>query len=143
MMHQRLLILDAGIRVVFHTAWMFSLFLLFAGHNTPGGGFSGGLVAGAALVLRFLSGSRGELRHFDRMPPETLLGAGVLIAGLTGVAAWVAGGEFLESRKATLDVAVLGDVHLTSALAFDTGVYLVVVGLVAAILERLASEERP
>lgn len=136
-MGERSLILSMGVRLVFHTALLFSLFLLFAGHNSPGGGFSGGLVAGAAFVLRSMSGERGELRRMDRVPPEMLLGIGLLLACITGITAMVAGGDFLESGEIDLHPALLDDVHLNSVLAFDAGVYLVVLGLVMAVLDRV------
>lgn len=61
-MTRRSVILDATVRLVFDAALVLSLYLLFAGHNQPGGGFVGGLVAGAALALRFLAGGVDELR---------------------------------------------------------------------------------
>lgn len=58
---RRSVIFEVGVRLVFHTMLVFSLFLLFSGHNAPGGGFTGGLVAGVALIVRYLAGGRFEL----------------------------------------------------------------------------------
>lgn len=139
---ERSLILDVGVGVVFHTALLFSAFLLFAGHNAPGGGFVGGLVAGVAFVLRYVTGGAAELDSaVRRVRPEALLGAGVALAAATGAASWLGGGQFLESAKRTFDLPVLGAINATSALAFDAGVYLVVVGLVLAVLTSLGGEE--
>jgi multicomponent Na+:H+ antiporter subunit A len=136
----RSLILDTGVRFVFHTILLYSVYLLFAGHNAPGGGFAGGLVAGAAFVLRYVSDVPGELRRVTGIASETLLAAGVFIASATGIAAWIGGGQFLESAKAELELPLLGHLAVTSVLAFDIGVYLVVVGLVGMVLQRLGME---
>ena len=136
----RTLVLRTGVASVFHTALVFSLFLLFAGHNAPGGGFVGGLVAGAALVLRYLDGGSAGVGVTVRLEAPALLGAGLALAGLTGTASLVAGESFLESAKATLEVPVLGEVHVSSSLPFDVGVYLVVVGVVLMVLRTLGAE---
>jgi multicomponent Na+:H+ antiporter subunit A len=136
--YDRSLVLDVGIRAAFHTVLLFSVFLLFAGHNAPGGGFIGGLVAGAAFMLRYVGGGAGDVQ---RVPSEVLLGGGVVVAVGTGMASLVAGGDFLESGYRQLDLPVLGKVSLTSVLAFDVGVYLVVVGLVIGVLRSLGREE--
>ena len=136
----RTLVLRTGVASVFHTALVFSLFLLFAGHHAPGGGVVGGLVAGAALVLRYLEGGSTGVGSTMRVEAPALLGAGLVLAGLTGVASLVAGKSFLESAKATFHVPVMGEVHASSSLPFDIGVYLVVVGLVLMVLRTLGAE---
>lgn len=133
-------VLDTTVRLVFHTVLVFSLYLLFAGHNQPGGGFVGGLVAGVAFVLRYVAGGRAALRAAVPFDPSLPLGLGIVLASLTGMAAWLTGAQFLESGKVSLDVPVLGVVKATSALPFDLGVYLVVVGLVLLLLRTLGAE---
>ncbi|CAN5582358.1 hypothetical protein BH23ACT7_BH23ACT7_15990 [soil metagenome] len=135
------LILDTVTRAVFHTIWVLSLYLLFAGHNAPGGGFVGGLVGGAALVLRYAGAGSDGVRQAVRLRPEALLGGGLLLAGATGLAPWLAGREFLSSASLDIAVPIVGEVHATSALPFDIGVYLVVVGLVLGALVTLGAEE--
>ncbi len=136
----RSLILDTCVGAVFHTALLFSLFLLFAGHNAPGGGFVGGLVAGAALVLRYVQGGATQVRTAIAVGPEVVLGVGLTIALVTGGVPLFTGGQFLESAKVQADVPLLGTVKVTSALAFDIGVYLVVVGLVLTVLHTLGED---
>ena len=136
----RSLILDTAVRLVFHTVLVFGLYLLFAGHNQPGGGFVGGLVAGCAFVLQHAVGGREAPARAVPVDPGVLLGSGLLLSAGTGAAAWVFGGQFLESGKLELDVPVLGVVKATSALPFDMGVFLVVVGLVLALLQTLGEE---
>ncbi len=134
------LILETCVGAVFHTAVLFSLFLLFTGHNAPGGGFVGGLVAGAAFVLRYVEGGDEEVRRAAPISPMASLGVGLALAVATGAGSWLAGGQFLESGKVEVDVPVIGTVKATSAVVFDIGVYLVVVGLVLAILTTLGEE---
>lgn len=134
------LILDAGIGVIFHTVVLFSLFMLFAGHNDPGGGFIGGLIAGAAFTLRYVAGGAEAVTKSLRVAPETLLGIGVTLATATGVASLLLGGEFLESGYAEMEVPILGEASVASVLAFDVGVYFVVVGLAVGILRSLGRE---
>ena len=137
---RRSVVLETAVRLIFHTVLVFSLYLLFAGHNQPGGGFVGGLVAGAAFVLRYVAGGRAALKAAVPVDPGIPVGGGLVLAAGTGMGAWLFGGQFLESGKISLDLPVLGLLKVTSALPFDTGVYLVVVGLVLAVLRTLGAE---
>ena len=82
---RRSLILDVIVRLVFHSALLLGLFLLFPGHSRPGGGFVGGLVAGAAISLRYVAGGIDEVRDTIPVRPWTLLGTGLVIATTTGL----------------------------------------------------------
>ena len=137
---RRSVILEVITRILFHTILVFSLFLLFSGHNEPGGGFAGGLVAGLALVLRYLAGGRYELGAAAPVDPGLLLGAGLLVAGGTGVGGLLLGAEVLQTAILEHTFPVLGDVKLVTSLFFDIGVYLIVVGLVLDILRSLGAE---
>ena len=138
-MGERSLLLDVGIRTVFHTVLVFGVFLLFAGHNAPGGGFVGGLVAGAAFVLRYVEGGAEEVERATPMSAMAFMGTGLGLAVATGAASWLTGGRFLESGKLALDLPVLGTAKASTALVFDVGVYLVVVGLVVGVLTTLGA----
>ncbi len=137
---KRSVILDVSVQVVFHSVLVLSLYLLFAGHNHPGGGFVGGLVAAAGFALRFVAGGLDEVRLITRFQPWNVLASGLLLAVGTGLVAVVVGEQFLQSGVLTVEVPVLGEVKGTSALPFDLGVYLVVVGLVLMVLEALGDE---
>jgi multicomponent Na+:H+ antiporter subunit A len=137
---RRSVVLEVITRILFHTVVVFSLYLLFSGHNEPGGGFAGGLVAGLALVLRYLAGGRYELGEAAPVDPGLLLGAGLLFAGTTGVVGLVLGAEVLQTAILATTLPVLGNVKLVTSLFFDIGVYLVVVGLVLDILRSLGAE---
>ncbi|MDT0277451.1 Na+/H+ antiporter subunit A [Blastococcus goldschmidtiae] len=137
---RRSVILEVITRILFHTILVFSVFLLFSGHNEPGGGFAGGLVAGLALVLRYLAGGRYELGEAAPVDPGLLLGVGLLVSGGTGAIGLMLGAEVLETAILETTLPVLGDVKLVTSLFFDIGVYLIVVGLVLDILRSLGAE---
>lgn len=137
------LILDVVGRASFHTILVFAAYLLVAGHSAPGGGFVGGLTAGAAFVLRYASGGADGVRRAAPVAPEAVLGAGLALAGLTGAAGWLWGTDFLDGSYAEAQLPGLGLVKLTSALAFDSGVALVVLGLVLAVLRTLGAVDPP
>ena len=136
----RVLLLEVVTRLVFPTMVVVSVYFLFAGHNSPGGGFAGGLVAGLALVVRYVAGGRHELGEAVPVDPGLLLGLGLLCAGGTGVGALLLGGEVLQTAVLQADVPVLGQVKFVTSLIFDIGVYLVVVGLVLDVLRSLGAE---
>jgi multicomponent Na+:H+ antiporter subunit A len=136
---RRSLILDTVLDMVTRTALLFSAFLLFAGHNAPGGGFVGGLVAATALTLRYVAGGAERVDVVAAVHEATLLGAGLLVAALSGMAGWVLGTGFLDQVEVEAHVPLLGELHATTALAFDIGVYLVVVGLGLALLRSLGA----
>ena len=137
---RRSVVLEVVTRILFHTIVVFSVYLLFSGHNEPGGGFAGGLVAGLALVLRYLAGGRYELGEAAPVDPGLLLGAGLLFAGGTGVVGLALGAEVLQTAILETTLPVLGDVKLVTSLFFDIGVYLIVVGLVLDVLRSLGAE---
>ncbi len=137
---RRSIVFEVVTRVIFHTVLLFSLFLLFSGHNAPGGGFAGGLVAGLALILRYLAGGRYELAEAAPVGAGTVLGAGLAIAVGSGVLGLVLAGEVLQSVKVDLWLPLVGHFYLVTSLIFDIGVYLVVVGLLLDILRSLGAE---
>jgi multicomponent Na+:H+ antiporter subunit A len=137
---KRVDIVDVSVRAVFHAVIVASLYLLFVGHNQPGGGFVGGLVAGAAIAMRYVAGGIGAVRSLTPIKPWTILGAGIVAAGIAATAPVVFGHPPLEASVADLHLPVFGDVHLASTTAFDAGVYLVVVGLVLMIFEAFGDE---
>lgn len=127
---RRMLILDTSIKVLYPSILVLGLYFLFAGHNRPGGGFVGGLVIGAALALRYVSGGAAAVRATFHLPPHVILGIGLLLAAFTAFLPVLLGGAILEHGDVTMHLAIFGDVKVTSALPFDLGVDFVVVGLI-------------
>lgn len=137
---RRSIIIEVVTRLVFHSIIVLSIYLLLAGHNSPGGGFAGGLVAGLALTIRYLAGGRFELEEATRISAGSLLGLGLAVAALSGIAPLFFGGEVFQSAIITFDWPVFGNVKFVTSTLFDIGVYLVVVGLVIDVLRSLGSE---
>lgn len=124
-------------RLLLPLALLVSVFILLRGHNLPGGGFIAGLVAAIALIVQYLANGAAWTR--SRLPGDMqpAIGAGLLIATLTGLASLALGYPFLTSAHGRLHWPLVGEVELASAMAFDLGVFLVVVGAVLLILIHL------
>lgn len=135
-------VLDTTLNAVFHSIMVFAVYLHFAGHNAPGGGFIAGLVAGAGLILRVITG-REALRGRLGVTPQMLLGVGVLLVTGTALTSLVLGNALLEHHTWEATIPLLGKVKTTSALPFDTGILLLVVGAVASFIEVLVGEPEP
>jgi multicomponent Na+:H+ antiporter subunit A len=133
------MIFEQVTRMIFHATLLVSVYVSLRGHNAPGGGFAGGLIAGAAFVFRILAGGRSERPAFARLSPVVLIAVGMLLAIGTGLAPLLAGNEFLESSVFHVHVPVIGDLKLVTAGVFDIGVYLLVIGVVILVLSHLAS----
>lgn len=125
-----MMLLDTSMKVLYPSILVLALYFLVAGHNRPGGGFVGGLVVGGALALRYVSGGARAVRDTFRLPPHVFLGLGLLTSALTAFIPVVLGGSILEHGDVTLHLPVFGTVKVTSALSFDIGVDLIVIGLI-------------
>src|SRR5690606_36452876 len=93
----RSLMLEVIVRLTFHPTIVFSIYLLFVGHNSPGGGFAGGLVAGLALVSRYLAAGRYELHEALPVDAGKVLGAGIFLAAGTTAASLIFGKQIMEA----------------------------------------------
>jgi len=127
---RRMVLLDTSMKVLYPSILVLALYFVFAGHNRPGGGFVGGLVVGGALALRYVSGGAAAVRSTFRVPPHLFLGVGLLLSALTAFIPLVLGGSILEHGDVTLHLPIFDKVKVTSALSFDLGVDLIVIGLV-------------
>jgi len=119
---------------------VFSLFLLLRGHNEPGGGFVGGLVAAVAYALYSIAYGIESARRVLPVDPRLLIGLGLLAAGASGALALVPGNSYLTSLWATVRLSAGNELHLGTPLLFDVGVYLVVVGVTLTIVFSLTEE---
>lgn len=136
----RSIMLEVIVRILFHTIIVISIYLLFAGHNLPGGGFAGGLVAGMALVMRYVAGGRYELGAAAPTDAGRLLGFGLALAVACAIVPLLFGQAPLTSAFWEARLPVIGHVEFVTATLFDIGVYLVVVGLVLDVLRSLGAE---
>ena len=136
----RSIIVDVTARVVLRATLLYSLYLLLAGHNQPGGGFVGGLIAGAAVAFAYVAGGVPGVRGLLRPEPWTILGAGLTLATVTAITPILLGGQLLESDALSVDLPVTGAVKVSSTVLFDAGVYAVVVGLVLMLFEAFGED---
>jgi multicomponent Na+:H+ antiporter subunit B len=117
-------ILRTATRMLMPLLLLFALFLLVRGHNEPGGGFVGGLVVAAAFALHSIAYGVAAARRALLVEPSTLLGVGLLVALVSGLAGPFAGEAFLTAQWTAFGIP------LGTPLAFDVGVFLVVIGVV-------------
>lgn len=118
---------------------VYSVYLLIAGHNSPGGGFVGGMIAAAAFALYAVAYNVERARHALRLPPRSLIAAGLLIAVSSGCVGLFQGSQFLTGIWSDMTVPAIG--KLGTPLMFDVGVYTVVLGVTLQIVFALAEED--
>jgi len=122
-----------GIRTASPLAVLVGCYLLFAGHNNPGGGFAAGLVFGAVIALRTVAGL------YRPAHAGTLIAVGLLVVAAVAVAPILWGDVLLDQLVVSKELPLLGKVKTGSAFPFDLGVTAIVVGLVIAVLDGLGA----
>jgi multicomponent K+:H+ antiporter subunit A len=133
------LVLLTVTRILLPLTLLVAVYILLRGHNMPGGGFIAGLVVSVALIMHYLaSGIRwtSARLHLDY---HLTIAVGLLLATLTGVGSWLFGTPFLTSAFGHFHLPVLGEFELASAMLFDIGVFLTVIGAVMLILAGLGN----
>lgn len=135
------LILPTATRYLLPLLLLFSLFLLLRGHNDPGGGFAGGLVASAGFALLATAAGVPAARSLLRIDTRTLLGVGLTVAIASGLIGMLLGRPFLTGTWVTLALPDGSSFYVGTPLLFDIGVYLVVIGMVLTIVFALEEEE--
>ena len=126
--------------LIVSTMLVFSVYVMLRGHNEPGGGFIGGLIAASAIAVLGMASSAADARRALRFDPVSIAGFGVLLAGFTGVLSIFNGNPFMTSIWLYLDIGG-SVVPFSTPLFFDIGVYLVVFGTLASIALALESED--
>jgi len=126
-------------RVMLPFAVMVGIFILLRGHNYPGGGFIAALIVSIALIMQYLASGYQWAANQVRFNYHGLLGGGALIAAATGIASMVFDEPFLTSGYDHFHLPLVGDVELTTAMVFDTGVFLTVVGGVMLALANFSN----
>jgi multicomponent Na+:H+ antiporter subunit B len=134
-------ILETATKVLLFIILLFSVYMFFAGHYEPGGGFVGGLMASGAIVLLLITYDLKTVRGILPFDFKKVTAVGLLFAAGTS-----AGGLFFNKPLLThwfthVHVPVLGDMSLHTAVLFDTGVFLVVVGVTMTIIQTIGESE--
>jgi len=132
------LILKTASRFIIPLMVVFSLYILFRGHDEPGGGFIGGLLITAGFALHMLAFGPVETRRMLVIEPRTFIGGGLLLAVGSGILSMLAGDPFMTGQWPGIVVPSIG--KLSTPMMFDIGVFLVVLGASMTILLALAEE---
>lgn len=131
------LIMQTLTRLLLPLMLMVAVFIFLRGHNLPGGGFIAGLIASVALIMQYLANGITWTKKRLKFDPQIIIAIGLLIATVTGGISVLFGYPFLTSTFTHLHWPVVGEFEVASAIAFDLGVFLVVVGATITILLQL------
>ena len=129
-------------RVMMPLVLMVGVYIFLRGHNDPGGGFIAGLVVAIAVVMQYMASGYAWASGRQRVPYHGIIGAGVLVAGITGIGAWFFGAPFLTSAFGYFRIPPFEKFELATAMGFDLGVFLCVVGAVMLSLDSFARMAR-
>jgi len=129
-------------RVMMPIALMVGAFIFLRGHNEPGGGFIAGLIVAIAFLMQYMASGFAWAEARQRITYHAIIGAGVLIASLTGIGSWLAGRPFLTSDYGYLHFPPIEEFEWATAIAFDIGVFLTVLGAVMLALKSLSNMAR-
>jgi multicomponent K+:H+ antiporter subunit A len=126
--------------LLFPVIVVIAAFLLLRGHDMPGGGFVAGVTMALAFILQYMARGTAWVENHLRVLPVRWMGVGLLLAGGTGIAAWLFGEPFLTSHFSYVEVPLIGQVPLASAMIFDLGVFALVVGSTVLMLIAIAHQ---
>lgn len=129
-------------RVMLPMALMVGAYIFLRGHNSPGGGFIAALVVSIALIMQYVASGQGWASKQMRINYHFMIGLGVILAAATGITAMLFGYPFLTSAFDHFHLPLVGDFELASAMGFDAGVFLTVVGAVMLTLANIARLSR-
>ncbi|MBP6622984.1 MAG: monovalent cation/H+ antiporter subunit A, partial [Alcaligenes sp.] len=113
---------------------------LLRGHNLPGGGFVGGLIMATGIILQYMVSGVVWMESRPLIQPQTWIGLGLLTAGVAAMLVWAFNKPFLSAQSWDLHLPLIGEVHTSSALIFDIGVFMLVIGSTILILVALAHQ---
>ncbi|MEM7721404.1 MAG: monovalent cation/H+ antiporter subunit A [Pseudomonadota bacterium] len=125
-------------RVLMPIALVVGLYIFLRGHNEPGGGFVAGLVVAIALLMQYMASGFAWTQERKKIEYHTMIGLGVVIAGATGIGAWFSGTPFLTSAFTYVHLPPIEEFELATAMLFDLGVFLTVLGAVMLMLYSLS-----
>lgn len=134
------IILRTATRFMLPLLILFSIVVLLRGHNQPGGGFVGGLLATSAFALYAMAFGVPAMQRLLRVPLTTYIAVGLGMALVSGIPGLIEGGPFLYGMWASFDLAGFGQLKIGTPLLFDIGVYFTVLGVCLLMLLTLAEE---
>lgn len=124
-------ILSVGIKILFPLFIFFSLFMLFRGHNEPGGGFIGGLIGSTAFVFYTIAFGTRSARALLPFDPVVFIALGLLVALIAGLSGIIAGEQFFSALWPGFSIPFIGKPG--TPIVFDIGVYILVLGIILKI----------
>lgn len=119
----------------------FAVYLLLAGHNSPGGGFVGGLITSAAIILLYMSYGIKTVEKILPINFKILIMIGLILAIATGLGSLLFDVPFLTHSFGTFSFPLFGDIELATAMLFDLGVYFTVLGATITIILTIAHDQ--
>ncbi|HEY2494024.1 MAG TPA: Na(+)/H(+) antiporter subunit B [Paenibacillus sp.] len=134
--------LQTSTKILVFIIMTFSIYILFAGHHNPGGGFIGGLITASALVLLYITFDLQTVRDIIPVDFNQLAATGVIVSVLTGTASFLFDVPFLTQTFTYVDLPLLGKTELASAVIFDLGVYMTVIGTTMTIITSISEDEK-
>lgn len=134
--------LQTAAKILVFLIMIFSVYVLFAGHNNPGGGFIGGLITASSLVLLYLAFDLQSVRDIIPFPFNRIAAAGVITSVLTGTVSLFFDVPFLTQVYKYVTLPFFGKTALSSALVFDLGVYMTVVGTTMTIITSISEDKK-
>lgn len=135
------IILRTATRYMFPPLLVFSVYLLLRGHQYPGGGFVGGLIAGSAFALYALAFDVASARKLLRIDPLLITAGGLAVALLSGMAGIFSGHPYLTGTWWEVPIHSGGTIAIGTPMIFDIGVYFVVLGVLLTLIFSLGEEE--
>ena len=130
------------VQLLLPVSGMVAIYFLLRGHNEPGGGFVAGLIVTTAVILQYLVGGTAWAESRTRIFPQYWIAAGLLCVAGAGMSAWLAAQPFLSAMAWHGTLPVIGEMHLSTVLLFDLGVFFLVIGAAVLILVALAHQSR-
>ncbi|WLD95260.1 Na(+)/H(+) antiporter subunit B [Alkalihalobacillus sp. AL-G] len=134
------IILKTTSAIIVFVILAFSVNLFLAGHNAPGGGFIGGLMASGGFLLLYIAFGLKTMSKILKVNFRYFIAAGLMIAFLTGAGSFLFGQPFLSHTYGYFNLPILGKTELATAMLFDLGVYITVIGVTMTILLEIAQD---
>ncbi len=138
--HLRSMLLRSSMPLILPLTLLFAVFVFFKGHNEPGGGFIGGLIASVGIVAYRMSEGPHALKRLIPIKPGVLVSIGLSVAAITAITPLFSGQPILTLPHFNVPRLGSDPYHFTGAAFFDLGVMLVVIGCSTGIINRFEEE---